>query len=49
MMRARVRQLRDGLIRPVARVRAGGAITVIHPGAPVARITPVDARPRWSG
>lgn len=38
-----IRELRDGLSRHIARVRAGGTITVTDHGAPVARIIPVDA------
>lgn len=36
-----VRELRDGLSRHLARVRAGHTITVTDHGTPVARIVPV--------
>lgn len=38
-----VRQLRDGLSRYLADVRAGRTVTVTDHGRPVARIVPVDA------
>lgn len=38
-----VRELRDGLSRHLAAVRAGTEITVTDHGKPVARITPIDA------
>lgn len=37
-----VRELRDGLSRHLAAVRAGRMITVTDHGRPVARIVPVD-------
>lgn len=37
-----VRELRDGLSRFLAEVRAGRSITVTDHGRPVARIVPVD-------
>ena len=37
-----VRELRDGLSRFLAEVRAGRSITVTAHGRPVARIVPVD-------
>ena len=37
-----VRELRDGLSRYLAEVRAGRTITVTDHGRPVARIVPVD-------
>ena len=37
-----IRQLRDGLSRYLAEVRAGRSITVTDHGRPVARIVPVD-------
>jgi len=38
-----IRELRDGLSRHLADVRAGATITVTDHGTPVARITPIDA------
>ncbi len=38
-----VRELRDGLSRHLAEVRAGRTVTVTDHGRPVARIVPVDA------
>jgi len=38
-----VRELRDGLSRHLAAVRAGGTITVTDHGTPVARLVPVHA------
>jgi prevent-host-death family protein len=38
-----VRELRDGLSRHLAEVRAGHIVTVTDHGRPVARIVPVDA------
>lgn len=37
-----VRELRDGLSRFLAEVRAGRSITVTDHGRPIARIVPVD-------
>ena len=37
-----IRQLRDGLSRYLAEVRAGRTITVTDHGRPIARIVPVD-------
>jgi prevent-host-death family protein len=37
-----VRELRDGLSRHLARVRAGATLTVTDHGRPVARIVPVN-------
>jgi prevent-host-death family protein len=37
-----IRELRDGLSRHLAAVRAGHTITVTDHGRPVARIVPVD-------
>ena len=37
-----VRELRDGLSRYLAEVRAGSTVTVTDHGRPVARIVPVD-------
>ena len=37
-----IRELRDGLSRYLAEVRAGHSITVTDHGRPVARIVPVD-------
>ena len=37
-----IRELRDGLSRHIADVRAGATITVTDHGTPVARITPID-------
>lgn len=38
-----VRELRDGLSRHLAEVRAGRTLTVTDHGRPVARLVPVDA------
>jgi prevent-host-death family protein len=38
-----IRELRDGLSRHLAAVRAGATITVTDHGTPVARISPVGA------
>jgi prevent-host-death family protein len=38
-----VRELRDGLSRYLAAVRAGGTVTVTDHGRTIARIVPVDA------
>jgi prevent-host-death family protein len=38
-----VRELRDGLSRHLAEVRAGHTVTITDHGRPVARIVPVDA------
>jgi prevent-host-death family protein len=38
-----VRELRDGLSRHLAQVRAGHSVTVTDHGVPVARIVPVGA------
>jgi len=37
-----VRELRDGLSRHLAEVRAGRTVTVTDHGQPIARIVPVD-------
>jgi prevent-host-death family protein len=37
-----IRELRDGLSRHLAEVRAGGVITVTDHGRPIARIVPVE-------
>jgi prevent-host-death family protein len=37
-----VRQLRDGLSRYLAEVRAGHTVTITDHGRPIARIVPVD-------
>ena len=37
-----IRELRDGLSRYLAQVRAGRTVTVTDHGRPVARIVPVD-------
>ena len=37
-----IRELRDGLSRYLAEVRAGRTLTVIDQGRPIARIVPVD-------
>lgn len=37
-----IRELRDGLSRHLAAVRAGGVVTVTDHGRPIARIVPVD-------
>lgn len=37
-----VRELRDGLSRHLAEVRAGRVVTVTDHGRPIARIVPVD-------
>lgn len=37
-----VRELRDGLSRYLAEVRAGGLVTVTDHGRPIARIVPVQ-------
>ena len=42
-MNVGVRELRDGLSRYLAEVRAGHTVTVTDHGRPVARIVPVDA------
>lgn len=36
-----IRELRDGLSRHLAEVRAGGTITITDHGKPIARIVPV--------
>lgn len=41
-MNVGVRELRDGLSRHLAAVRAGRTVTVTDHGRPVARIVPVD-------
>ena len=41
-MNVGVRELRDGLSRHLAEVRAGRTVTVTDHGRPVARIVPVD-------
>ncbi len=43
-MNVGIRQLRDGLSRHLAEVRAGHTVTVTDHGRPVARIVPVNAR-----
>lgn len=40
-MRVGVRELRDGLSRHLAHVRAGHTVTVTDHGVPVARIVPI--------
>lgn len=42
-MNVGVRELRDGLSRHLAEVRAGHTVTITDHGRPVARIVPVDA------
>lgn len=37
-----IRELRDGLSRHLAAVRAGSTVTVTDHGRPIARIVPVD-------
>ena len=37
-----IRELRDGLSRHLAEVRAGRTVTVTDHGRPVARIVPID-------
>jgi prevent-host-death family protein len=37
-----IRQLRDGLSRYLAEVRAGRTVTITDHGRPIARIVPVD-------
>ncbi|HET6294989.1 MAG TPA: type II toxin-antitoxin system prevent-host-death family antitoxin [Kribbella sp.] len=37
-----IRELRDGLSRHLADVRAGGTITITDHGRPIARIVPVE-------
>ena len=37
-----IRELRDGLSRYLAQVRAGRTVTVTDHGRPIARIVPVD-------
>lgn len=41
-----IRQLRDGLSRYLADVRAGRTLTVTDHGRPVARIVPIEATSR---
>jgi prevent-host-death family protein len=41
-MNVGVRELRDGLSRHLAEVRAGRTVTVTDHGQPIARIVPVD-------
>ncbi|WP_280382307.1 type II toxin-antitoxin system Phd/YefM family antitoxin [Nocardia wallacei] len=41
-MRIGVRELRDGLSRHLAKVRAGHTVTVTDHGTAIARIVPVD-------
>jgi prevent-host-death family protein len=42
-MNVGIRELRDGLSRHLAEVRAGRIVTITDHGRPVARIVPVDA------
>ena len=42
MVSVGVRELRDGLSRHLAQVRAGATVTVTDHGRPVARIVPAD-------
>ena len=42
-MNVGVRELRDGLSRHLAQVRAGHTVTVTDHGVPVARIVPIGA------
>jgi prevent-host-death family protein len=42
MVSVGVRELRDGLSRHLAKVRAGATVTVTDHGRPVARIVPVS-------
>ncbi|MDX6294503.1 MAG: hypothetical protein QOH50_3578, partial [Kribbellaceae bacterium] len=37
-----IRELRDGLSRHLAEVRAGHTITITDHGRPIARIVPID-------
>jgi prevent-host-death family protein len=41
-MNVGVRELRDGLSRHLAQVRAGRTVTITDHGRPVARIVPID-------
>ncbi|MBN9620981.1 MAG: type II toxin-antitoxin system prevent-host-death family antitoxin, partial [Actinobacteria bacterium] len=41
-MQIGVRELRDGLSKHLAEVRAGHTVTVTDHGRPIARIVPVD-------
>jgi prevent-host-death family protein len=42
MMEIGIRELRDGLSRHLAEVRAGRVVTITDHGQPIARIVPID-------